>query len=160
MVKVMRTYTMDTETAELLKNSGTNASELINKLVQEYFKYGESDDPKALEKRKLEFEEEIDIYKKRLEHVKDRLIILRQKEQSQIQSAEFKEKLKEIKSEAEDLNQKWRDGYFDTGKYDEENDEYEGHKEYWEQIKKVQNKKEAEKPGFVNRLRQTQRVNG
>ena len=113
----MRTYTMDVETAELLKNSGTNASELINKLVQEFFKYGETDDPKALMRRKQEFEEEIEIYNKRLEHINNKLITLKHSEERKKLDLDYQKKVKEYTAKVDVLNKMWHDNEISEEEY-------------------------------------------
>jgi len=128
MVKIQRLITINAELNDRLKGE-ENASGLINSLLLSHFDYLETDNLELLESKKLEKCNQREILDKELEHITDKIIVINNRKKEEYISEEKKQRLKELKGLADEINNQWK------------NDEI-GEDEYWERIDNIQKEKE------------------
>lgn len=139
-MKALRSYTLDIELIERMKNEKLNASGLINSLLREHFDAEVSDDKKILEAKKLELENDREIKDKKIEHLTNKLIVLKHKENEDKTVKSYEEQMKIYKVRVEELNDRWKNQEFDTGIIDERGFDL-GDSEYWKRMSELQKRK-------------------
>jgi len=121
--KARRLITISQHLDERLSNID-NASGLIESLLKEYFDEEIANDPEVLMNKEREFDIEIDNLQKKREHVKDKLILLREKEKERERRKALSERQLERKEKADKLQLLWRN--------EELNDE-----QYWQEMDRL-----------------------
>ena len=139
MTKINKNFTLDYEIVQQLKTE-PNASFLINSLLREHFDAEVSDDKKTLEAKKLELENDREIKDKKIEHITNKLIVIKHKEDEDKTSKTYEELMKIYKRKVDNLNERWKNKEFDTGIIDEEGFDS-GDSEYWKRMDELKKRK-------------------
>ena len=120
MVRINRTYSIEEIFVEKLKK--TNASELINSLLDEHFNQEVSEDPREIKKNILENQEKLVVYQQKVNYFEDRLKEVNEKNRK-IEERKSQQLLRQQrKKEAEELKEAWISGKLTDEQYWDEID--------------------------------------
>jgi galactokinase len=106
--KAMRSFTIDLSLIEKLRNE-ENQSGLVNRLLNDYFNYVDSEDLDYLNAKKQEKIEMVEIANKEIEHITNKMIVVQARHSKEEIAEKYKARMEELTEQTATLQKQWRE---------------------------------------------------